>query len=187
MPSPTAGPTDTPVLPATTSPSATPSPSSTPAPSATPTPTATPTESPTPIVAGSVTLTPREQWLFDAHNAERVERGIPPLQIDGRLQLIARERAKIMADNDLFSHYSPSGETIYDLMAAAGYVYASDATENIHYNDVAPSQADAFAMREYMASPPHRANILDPNLIYAGFAMETSVSGVHYYSVVLAD
>ncbi len=124
--------------------------------------------------------------MFDAHNAQRASRGIAPLLIDPTLQTIARTRAQIMADNNLFSHYSPGGETIFDLFAAVSYAW-QDATENIHYNNATLSQSDSLAMSEYMASPAHRANILKPGFGRIGIGVVTSSAGVHFCSVVLSD
>lgn len=91
-----------------------------------------------------------------------------------------------MADNNLFSHYAPNGQTIFDMMAAVSYAW-QDATENIHFNDYAISQADSVAMSEYMASPAHRANILKPGFHRVGVGVATSAAGVSYYSVVFSD
>jgi uncharacterized protein YkwD len=168
----------------TLQPTQTPSPS----PSATLSPTASPSASPTPTgtVTGSTTLDSREQTIYAHHNAERASRDIAPLDIDPTLQAIARQRAQIMADNQLFSHVNPNGDTIYDMFADADYDWA-DATENIHFNDYAASQADAVAMSEYMASAAHRANILKPGFHRVGVGVATSSAGVHYYSVVFSD
>lgn len=91
-----------------------------------------------------------------------------------------------MAANNLFSHYAPNGQTIYDLFAAASYAWV-DATENIHFNDVSLSQSESWAMTEYMTSPAHRANILKPGYHRLGVGVATSAAGVHYYSVVFSD
>jgi len=133
-----------------------------------------------------VVLTAREQSIFDAHNSERTSRGIAPLSIDPTLQTIARARAQIMADNNLFSHYAPNGQTIFDMMDAVSYAW-QDATENIHFNDYSVSQADAVAMAEYIASAAHRANILKAGFHRVGVGAATSAGGVSYYSVVFSD
>jgi uncharacterized protein YkwD len=171
---------------ATHTPQPTQTPSATPTATLSPTPTATASPTPTPLVAGSITLSGREQALFDAHNAERTSRGIARLRINPTLQEIARRRAQIMADNHLFSHYNLNGDTIYDMLADEDYPW-DDATENIHFNDYPASQADAVAMSEYMASPPHRANILKPGFHRVGVGVATSSAGVHYYSIVFSD
>jgi uncharacterized protein YkwD len=162
----------------------TPSPSVTASATATPTPAASPT--PAPTLTGTTPLSAREQYLFDAHNAERASRGIAVLALDPALEAIARTRAQVMADNHLFSHYNPDGDNVYDMLDAAGYPWR-DATENIHFNDFSASQADSIAMSEYMASAAHRANILKPGFNRVGVGVATSAAGVHYYSVVFSD
>jgi uncharacterized protein YkwD len=161
-----------------------PSPSATPSPTITPTPPSSPTPGPT--ITGSTPLSAREQYLFDAHNAERLSRSLSPLTLDPTLEAIARTRAQVMADNHLFSHYNPNGDNVYDMLDDAGYPW-QDATENIHWNDFAASQADSIAMSEYMASAAHRANILKPGFNRVGVGVATSAAGVHYYSVVFSD
>lgn len=161
-----------------------PSPTATPPPTLTPTPAASPT--PRPPISGVTPLSDREQYLFDAHNAERVSRGIAALTLDTTLEGIARSRAQVMADNNLFSHYNPNGDNVYDLLEEAGYPW-KDATENIHWNDYAAAQADSIAMSEYMASPAHRANILKAGFQRIGVGVATSAGGVHYYSIVFSD
>jgi uncharacterized protein YkwD len=169
-------------LPGTSTPR--PSPTATPPPTLTATPASSPT--PRPTITGSTPLSDREQYLFDAHNAERLSRGIAALTLDTTLEGIARSRAQVMADNNLFSHYNPNGDNVYDLLDDAGYPW-HDATENIHWNDFAAAQADSIAMSEYMASPAHRANILKAGFHRVGVGVSTSAAGVHYYSVVLSD
>jgi uncharacterized protein YkwD len=171
---------------ATPRPTATVTPSSavTASPTVTPTPAASPT--PAPTFTGSTPLSAREQYLFDAHNAERASRGIAVLALDPTLEAVARTRAQVMADNHLFSHYNPDGDNVYNMLDAAGYPWR-DATENIHFNDFSASQADSIAMSEYMASAAHRANILKPGFHRIGVGVASSAAGVHYYSVVFSD
>jgi uncharacterized protein YkwD len=159
---------------------------STPRPSSTLTPTPASSPTPRPTITGSTPLSDREQYLFDAHNAERLSRGILPLTLDPTLEYIARTRAQVMADHHLFSHYNPNGDNVYDMLDGAGYPW-QDATENIHYNDFSPSQADSIAMSEYMASPAHRGNILKPGFQRVGVGVATSAAGVNYYSIVFSD
>ena len=111
---------------------------------------------------------------------------VPILTLDGTLMDVARERAQTMADSGVFSHYAPNGDTVYDLLDDANDPW-TDATENIHYNNVAPSAAVSFAMNEYQKSPPHRANIVDPGFHRIGVGFVTSASGVHYVVIVFSD
>jgi len=131
-------------------------------------------------------LSPREQQLFAAHNQRRVAAGVAPLSLDPTLMAIARERARIMAENQLFSHYAPNGDTIFDMLDDTGYVW-QDATENIHYNNVAESGSVSFAMNEFDKSPPHHANIIKPGFHRVGIGIQTTAFGVHYISIVFTD
>jgi uncharacterized protein YkwD len=139
---------------------------------------------PTPIVIDGIVLSPQEQALFAAHNQERVRLGIDPLSLNPTLMSIARSRAQTMADTGLFSHYNPNGDTVYNLLDDANYPWV-DATENIHYNNV--NGAVSFAMREFNRSPPHRANIVNPDFHRVGIGFVTTASGYHYISVVFSD
>jgi uncharacterized protein YkwD len=141
---------------------------------------------PTPVVIDGIILSQQEQLLFAAHNQRRNSQAIPVLSLDPTLMAIARERAQIMADTGVFSHYGPDGATVFDLMADADYVFG-DATENIHYNNVNLGGAVGFAMSEFDRSPPHRANILSPGFHRIGIGFQTSASGIHYISVVFSD
>ena len=176
-------PTDTPVPP-TSTPTLTPTVTNTPTPTPTPTATLTPTPTPTPIVIDGITLSTEEQLLFAAHNQVRVRLAIAPLNLNATLMDVARERAETMAGTNMFSHYAPNGDTVYDLLDDADYEYG-DATENIHYNNV--SGAVSFAMSEFQKSPPHRANIVDAGFRRVGFGFVTSASGRNYIAVVFSD
>jgi len=169
----------------------TPAPTATPLPTATPIPTSTPdgssTPAPTPTAVLPVPLSGPERYVYEAQNQERARVGLPALILDPSLQAIARDRAHVMAANEFFSHYSPGGQTVFDLMAAAGYAYG-DASENIHFNtNVAEADSAPLAMTEFLASPQHRLNILKPRFRHVGVAMEISDGGVYYYSVVFSD
>jgi uncharacterized protein YkwD len=181
----TTPPTETSVPP-TATPTLTPTETLTPTATPTPTTTPTPTMTPTPIVIDGIVLSQQEQLLFASHNQIRVGQGVAPLSLDAALMAIARERAETMAQNGVFSHYAPNGDTVYDLLDDEDYEY-DDATENIHYNDVALSGAVSFAMNEFQRSANHRANIVKPGFRHVGIGFVTSPFGVHYISVVLSD
>jgi uncharacterized protein YkwD len=190
QPSTTPSPSEMPVSPTTTftpTPTVTLTPTATLTPTQTPTPTATPTPTvtPTPIVVNGIVLTSEEQALFAYHNQLRVQEDIEPFQLNPVLMAIAHERAQTMADSGVFSHYALNGDTVFDLLDDADYEW-EDATENIHYNN-ATSGAVSLAMVEFQNSPPHRANIYNPDFHRVGVAFVTSASGVHYIVIVFTD
>lgn len=149
-----------------------------------PPPTATarpaPTAAPPTAAAGLALL---EQQLFDGQNSERARAGLAPLRLDGGLEGVARRRASDMATNGYFSHTSPAGETAFTLIAAAG-IYAPYAGENIGYNTFQDSVSASSVLAAFMASPGHRANILNVNFTRVGVGVAISASGAKYYAVV---
>ncbi len=140
---------------------------------------------PIPVPAQPVALSAAEQQLLNLHNAERARAGLAPLAVDPRLQSVARQRATDMATRGYFSHYSPSGQTAFTLMFAAG-LNPKAAGENIAYNSFDTATTVITAMNGFLSSPAHRANIVSREYNSIGLAMAVSPSGMKYYSVVFA-
>lgn len=126
-----------------------------------------------------------EQELFGAHNAERAKDGLGGLQLDPALTSIARQRARDMATKSYFAHTSPSGETAFTLLAAAGYAYGI-AGENIARNNYPDAQSAGVAMTGFMNSPGHRGNIMDGRFKSVGIGAVAAADGMKYYAVVFA-
>ena len=100
-------------------------------------------------------------------NAERVRQGLEPVAVDARLAVAAARHAEDMARRGYLSHVSPGGCDVRCRAAAVGF--AGIVGENIAY---AATAADAVRM--WLRSPAHRANILDPRWR----SMGSGVSGV---------
>ena len=147
-----------------------------------PPPTATPPPPPPPVAVG---LSPLEQQLFDGQNAERARAGLAPLRLDGALEGVARRRAQDMASKGYFSHTSPSGETAFGLIDAAG-IKAPYAAENIGFNNYPDSSSASGVLAAFMASAGHRVNILNAVYTRVGVAVAIAANGNKYYSVVFA-
>ncbi|NKY16762.1 CAP domain-containing protein, partial [Streptomyces somaliensis] len=94
--------------------------------------------------------------VVDLVNAERAEAGCPALRVDARLQRAARGHADDMASRDYYAHDTPEGRSAGDRIEAADY-RGSTWAENIHRG---PEDPDT-AVRDWMKSPGHRANILN--------------------------
>jgi uncharacterized protein YkwD len=99
-------------------------------------------------------------------NRERVIHGEQPLRPNAHLQQSAQAHTESMAFGDYFEHDGPAGDTPLSRMIAAGYIYSSqigyEIGENIGWGTVSLSTPRAI-VAAWMASPGHRANILDPN------------------------
>ncbi len=111
------------------------------------------------------TLSPNQERLFEETNQARAEQGLQSLQWDSTLAQAAEAHAELMAQNGQLSHQY-SGEAALTTRAAQVGAHFQTVAENIA---VGPS-TDTI-QREWMKSPPHRANILDPNLNAVGFAL----------------
>lgn len=98
-------------------------------------------------------------------NRERTARGESALHIDRHLAQAAQAHTESMASGNYFDHAGPGGQTPLDRMRAAGYIYNShigyDVGENIAWGTGSLGTPSAI-VAAWMASPGHRANILDP-------------------------
>ncbi len=100
-------------------------------------------------------------------NRERVDRGEPPLRPNARLRRAAQAHTESMAFGDYFEHVGgggPGGGTPLARMRAVGYISSSrfgyEVGENIAWGTLGLATPRAI-VAAWMASPAHRANILD--------------------------
>lgn len=97
-------------------------------------------------------------------NRERTSRGLPALRPNADLQHSAQAHSNDMASGDYFAHVSLSGSTPLGRMRAAGYITNSRlgyaVGENIAWATLWLASPKAI-VAGWMASPGHRANILD--------------------------
>jgi hypothetical protein len=98
-------------------------------------------------------------------NRQRVIRGERPLALNARLQRTAQGHTRDMAVRDYFEHSRGRGDTVLRRMRAAGYIFSSrigyEIGENIGWGTLWLATPRAM-VAAWMASPGHRANILDP-------------------------
>lgn len=114
-------------------------------------------------------------------NARRIDAGLQPLQMDERLSKAAQLKAQDMFDKQYWAHEAPDGTTPWYWFEHAGYNYAY-AGENLAKNF---TTADAITLA-WMASPDHRANILDSHYTQAGFAVAEGVLQGKQTAVIVA-
>lgn len=103
--------------------------------------------------------------ILSLTNKERAKAGLAPLTLDPVLNEVAQIKAKDMADNKYFSHNSPVfGETrtLLDQRHYPYFIFAENLSKKA-------GGAEA-SMAAWMASPGHRANILNPMVTYLGVA-----------------
>ncbi len=109
-------------------------------------------------------------------NAERAKAGLVAVRVDSRLMSIARQRSADMASRHYFSHVSPSGQSVFDMIHASGISWYA-AGEIIAWNTW-PGLADsAVAAKDgWMGSPSHRDIVMstDYNYVGLGLAIDSS-------------
>ncbi|PWJ18187.1 CAP domain-containing protein [Jannaschia seohaensis] len=114
-------------------------------------------------------------------NAERQERGLPPLGTDPRLARAAEEQAAHMARVGRMTHRGPRGEDIMRRVRGAGF-RSCFAAENVAFG-----QPDGNAVTTaWMGSASHRRNILDKRASVAAVAGARRADGVIYWAMILA-
>ena len=106
-----------------------------------------------------------EQVLFASANRERAAQGLPPLRWSDVLAAAARRHALRMAQQNTLSHQLSGEPALKERISQHGGRFASMA-ENI-----AEGPNAVTIHQGWMKSPPHRANLLDPQLDSVGIAV----------------
>ncbi|UOQ45152.1 CAP domain-containing protein [Halobacillus salinarum] len=104
-----------------------------------------------------------EKQVVKLVNEERSKKGLDPLKMNDRLSGLAHKKSQDMADNNYFSHTSPTYGSPFDMMKQFGFTYKA-AGENIAAGQKTPEQV----VQGWMNSPGHRANILNENFTEIG-------------------
>ncbi|HEX5471939.1 MAG TPA: endonuclease/exonuclease/phosphatase family protein [Lacipirellulaceae bacterium] len=135
--------------------------------------------------AGGPALNEAEQQIVRLTNEFRKEHGRAELKPDKRLQKSAAYFAAYMARTDKYGHEADGNEPA-ERMSLMGYDYCI-AAENIAYQ----MKSTGFKTEElakdvfegWKNSPPHRANMLDPDLEEMGVAIGYAPGSDRYYAV----
>lgn len=102
--------------------------------------------------------------LYRLINQTRADSGLPPYALDDRLTASADEHATDMAVQRFCRHTGSDGSTSRSRMARHGYPFNNWAGENIICSRWTPESA----MQWWMASTPHRHNILHGHYTHIG-------------------
>jgi uncharacterized protein YkwD len=93
-------------------------------------------------------------------NEERARRGLAPVRHDDGLALAAKRYSTAMVRLRFFDHVSPGGSTLGTRLRRVGFRSAGRAGETIGWGSGSLATPGAL-VSAWMASPPHRAIILD--------------------------
>ncbi|MGI8830533.1 MAG: CAP domain-containing protein, partial [Candidatus Limnocylindria bacterium] len=110
-----------------------------------------------------------EATLWQLMNGARTNNGMAPVQQHGTLVSLARWRSQDMLNKDYFSHTIVGcGCLVYAYYDSNGVAY-SWAGENIGWNSgLEDSYSPVRVHERFMASPGHRANVLDSRFTHGG-------------------
>lgn len=126
----------------------------TPAPLPSPKPTPVPEPEPIPVPAPAKDFSAMQTEMLGYINAARADNNLAPLTLDTALCNGAYLKSKDMAENNYFSHTSPTYGSPFAMMTSLGVTYRA-AAENIAKNTSVKGAHNAF-----MNSTGHRQNIL---------------------------
>jgi uncharacterized protein YkwD len=135
--------------------------------------------------AGLLESTEKASALFAAMNEARQAAGLPVLAWSDELQAVALARADHLSRHHYFDHFGPDGNSAFAELQARGIAY-SLAGENLARNNYPESHTVQTAFDALMASPGHRANILEPRFAWAGVAVVRD-GGMWLYVTIFMD
>ena len=119
--------------------------------------------------------------VLSGYNLERARSGLSALRPSLPLEEAAQAHACDLARRQQISHRSGLFGTLPRRLRRAGYAY-SMANENLAAGQTGPAQA----MRGWMASPAHRANVLAPAARDLGVGVALAAGGRLYWVSVAA-
>lgn len=102
--------------------------------------------------------------LLSNTNAQRSANGVASLSLNDRLNAAAQAKADDMASRDYWSHNTPEGNPPWVFVDAQGYSY-----QKLGENLATGFTDEASTINGWMASPPHKENLLDSAFTEVGF------------------
>ncbi len=126
----------------------------------------------------------REQ-IFASTNEFRKKEKLGPLKVNADLSKAAQAFAEFMADTDKYGH-TADGKEPWDRVADAGYDYCV-VLENIAYEynseGFTTNGLSKLLVEAWEKSPPHRKNMLDPDVSNIGVGLARSSKTGRFYAV----
>ena len=106
-----------------------------------------------------------EQILFQSANRERAVHGLSPLKWNALLSEAAQRHAVLLAQRNALSHQFPGEPNLATRAAHEGARFSTIA------ENVALGPSAERLHEQWMKSPPHRANLLDPQMNSVGIGI----------------
>ncbi len=102
--------------------------------------------------------------LLEDTNIARSSNGVSSLSLNARLDSAAQAKADDMATRNYWSHNTPEGNPPWVFVANQEYSY-----QKLGENLATGFSDEQATINGWMASPPHRENLLDPSFKEVGF------------------
>lgn len=125
----------------------------------------------------TVTTTSQEDEVARLVNVQRANAGLHSLTLNWQLSRCARYKSADMANKGYFDHNSPTYGSPFTMMQNFGLRFSA-AGENIAYGQRTPAEV----MADWMNSPGHRSNIMNPTYTEIGVGLAKNSSGVCYWT-----
>ncbi len=113
------------------------------------------------------------ELLFNYTNTQRIEHGLPALGHDAKLEKVANWQSRCLYENDIFEHDSEECGTLEERYVQFNINNAGG--ENlffVEYEEAFSSEEAArLAFEEWMNSPDHRENIMEPSYTDLGIGV----------------
>ncbi|GAA0328910.1 hypothetical protein GCM10008967_19290 [Bacillus carboniphilus] len=117
-----------------------------------------------------------ERQVVELTNQERQRNGLSPLKLNEKLSDVARLKSQDMRDKNYFAHNSPTYGSPFEMMQQFHVQYQT-AGENI----AAGQRSAQEVVQQWMDSPGHRKNILNPEFTEIGVGhVEGGNMGVYW-------
>ena len=129
-----------------------------------------------PAQAAAPTFAQLQTDIVTWTNTYRTRAGCAPLRLDAKLGAAARNHSAYMAQTLSFSHTGSGGSTFVVRVKAAGYT--APLAENIAYG----YRDGASVVKAWMASAPHKANLLNCKAKAVGVGAVYASNGNPYYT-----
>ena len=125
--------------------------------------------------------------LLCLHDAERRSHGMRSLRVHRALRRAANIHARDMVRRRYFDHVSPAGSDPVGRALAGGYRDARKIDVREHQLTWSTPLTPAEVMRKWMASPPHRQDILTPRWRDVGIALVRASTSGHLGVTVVVE
>lgn len=125
-------------------------------------------------------MSEQEAEIMRRVNEEREMDGETPLKPSGPLMLASRGHSYDMALRHYFGHKGPAGDTPAERVRSVG-VRQAQVGENLYAEQNGSSgNLAGRAVRKWLNSPEHRANMLSPRFTSTGVGIARSADGTTY-------